>query len=215
MALQSNISTDMVVVEPGATAPLTIDIENLGETPDQVEVSIEGVDGEWIAIPVPTISLKPGEKQSVKIFFKPPRMSESIAGNYPFVAKVRSLNDGDLRSAQGVLTIKPYFSLTLEVTPKKGFMSPTKHQNIFSVSLVNMGNSEHMIQLMADDPEDVCAYEFDEEQVTLAPGQQKEIDFLVNPKKGSPFGSTRLIGFTVTGRSLSNQGVVASSGGQL
>ena len=205
----------MVVVEPGATAPLTIDIENLGETPDQVEVSIEGVDGEWIAIPVPTISLKPGEKQSVKIFFKPPRMSESIAGNYPFVAKVRSLNDGDLRSAQGVLTIKPYFSLTLEVTPKKGFMSPTKHQNIFSVSLVNMGNSEHMIQLMADDPEDVCAYEFDEEQVTLAPGQQKEIDFLVNPKKGSPFGSTRLIGFTVTGRSLSNQGVVASSGGQL
>jgi hypothetical protein len=205
----------MVVVEPGATAPLTIDVENLGDSSDQVEVSVEGVDGEWIAIPVPTINLKPGEKQSVKIFFKPPRISESIAGNYPFVAKVRSLNDGDLRSAQGVLTIKPYFSLTLEVSPKKGFMSPTKRQNIFSVSLVNMGNSEQMIQLMADDPEDVCTYEFDEEQVTLAPGQQKDIDFLVNPKKGSPFGSTRLIGFTVTGRSLSNQGVVASSGGQL
>ena len=205
----------MVVVEPGATAPLTIDVENIGDTEDQVEVSIEGVDGEWIAIPVPTITLKAGEKQSVKIFFKPPRLSESVAGNYPFVAKVRSLNDGDLRSAQGVLTIKPFFSLTLEVSPKKGFVSPTKRQNIFTVSLMNMGNSEHMIQLTADDPEDVCAYEFDEEQVVLAPGQQKDIDFLVNPKKGSPFGSTRLIGFAVTGRSLSNQGVVASSQGQL
>jgi hypothetical protein len=215
MALQSNISSDMIVVEPGATAPLTIDIENIGPVDDQVEVSVEGIDGEWIAIPVPTVILKPGEKQSVKVFFKPPRFSESIAGNYPFVAKVRSLNDGDLRSAQGVLTIKPYFSLTLEVSPKKGFMSPTKRQNIFTVTLMNMGNSEHMIQLTADDPEDVCAYEFDEEQVTLGPGQQKDIDFLVNPKKGSPFGSTRLIGFAVTGRSLSNQGVVASSQGQL
>jgi uncharacterized membrane protein len=77
MALQSNISSDMVVVEPGATAPLTIDVENLGDSSDQVEVSVEGVDGEWIAIPVPTINLKPGEKQSVKIFFKPPRISES------------------------------------------------------------------------------------------------------------------------------------------
>ena len=205
----------MVVVEPGATAPLTIEVENIGTTEDQVEVGIEGVDGEWIAIPVPIVKLKPGEKQSVKVFFKPPRLSESIAGNYPFVAKVRSLNDGDSRSAQGVLTIKPYFSLTLEVTPKKGFISPTKRQNIYTVSLMNMGNSEHMIQLTADDPEDVCTYEFDEEQVVLAPGQQKDIDFLVNPKKGSPFGSTRLIGFAVTGRSLTNQGVVASSQGQL
>jgi hypothetical protein len=215
MALQSNISSDMVVVEPGATAPLTIDVENLGESEDQIEVSIEGVDGEWIAIPVPVITLKPGEKQAVKVFFKPPRFSESIAGNYPFVAKVRSLNDGDTRSAQGVLTIKPYFSLTLEVTPKKGFISPTKRQNIFTVSLMNMGNSEQMIQLTADDPEDVCAYEFDEEQVVLGPGQQKDIDFLVNPKKGSPFGSSRLIGFAITGRSLSNSGIVASSQGQL
>ncbi len=205
----------MVVVEPGGTGPLTIEVENTGAADDQVEVSVEGVDGEWIAIPVPMIKLKAGEKQSVKVFFKPPRLSESIAGNYPFVAKVRSLNDGDSRSVQGVLTIKPYFSLTLEVSPKKGFMSPTKRQNIFTVTLMNMGNSEHMVQLSADDPEDVCAYEFDEEQVTLGPGQQKDVDFLVNPKKGSPFGSTRLIGFAVTGRSLTNQGVAASSQGQL
>ncbi len=205
----------MVVVEPGATAPLTIEVENIGTANDEVEVGIDGIDGEWTAIPVPIIKLKPGEKQSVKIFFKPPRASESIAGNYPFVAKIRSLNDGDTRTAQGVLTIKPYFTITLEVTPKKGFVSPTKRQNIFTVTLTNMGNSEHMIQLTADDPEDVCTYEFDEEQVVLAPGQQRDIDFLVNPKKSSPFGSTRLIGFAVTGRSLSNQGVVASSQGQL
>lgn len=205
----------MVVVEPGATAPLTIEVENVGEAEDQVEVGIEGIDAEWIAIPVPVIALKPGEKQSVKIFFKPPRVSESAAGNFPFIAKVRSLNDGDVRSAQGVLTIKPYHSLTVEVSPKKGFVTPTKRQNVFTLTLMNMGNSDHMIQLSADDPEDACAYEFDEEQVTLSPGQQKDVDFLVNPKKGSPFGSTRLIGFAITGRSITTPSVVASSQGQL
>lgn len=205
----------MVVVEPGATAPLTIEVENVGSVEDQIEVGIEGIDGEWIAIPVPVVTLAPGEKQSVKIFFKPPRVSESAAGNFPFIARVRSLNDGDVRSAQGVLTIKAYHSLTVEVSPKKGFVTPTKRQNIFTVSLMNMGNSEHMIQLTADDPEEVCAYEFDEEQVVLAPGQQKDVDFLVNPKKGSPFGSTRLIGFAVTGRSLTVPSVVASSQAQL
>ena len=205
----------MVVVEPGATAPLTIEVENIGSTEDQVEVSVEGVDAEWIAIPVPVVTLKPGEKQAVKIFFKPPRVSESTAGNFPFVARVRSLNDGDLRSAQGVLTIKPYHNLTLEVNPKKGFVTPTKRQNVFTLTIMNMGNSEHMIQLTADDPDEVCAFEFDEDQVTVAPGQQKDIEFLVNPKKGSPFGSTRLIGFAVTGRSITTPSVVASSQGQL
>jgi uncharacterized membrane protein len=57
MALQSNISSDMVVVEPGGTGPLTIEVENTGAADDQVEVSVEGVDGEWIAIPVPMIKL--------------------------------------------------------------------------------------------------------------------------------------------------------------
>ena len=205
----------MVIVEPGATAPLTIEVENTGTTDDQIEVGVEGIDGEWVAIPVPIVTLKPGEKQAVKVFFKPPRVSESTAGNFPFIAKVRSLTDGDSRTAQGVLTIKAVHSITVDVNPKKGVVSPTKRQNIFSVTLINMSNTEHLIQLMADDPEDSCTFEFDEEQVTLAPGQQKDVDFLVNPKKGSPFGSTRLVGFGVTGRSISVPSVVASSQGQL
>ncbi|HLO98565.1 MAG TPA: hypothetical protein VK171_08215, partial [Fimbriimonas sp.] len=91
----------------------------------------------------------------------------------------------------------------------------SKSQNIFALTLMNLGNSEQQFQLSADDPEDACAYEFDEETVTLAPGQQKDIDFVVNPKHGSPFGSTRLIGFAVNARGTTNQGVAATSQAQL
>lgn len=215
MSLVASISSETVVVEPGATAPLTLEVENRGEATENIEIGIEGVDGEWIAIPVPSAELKPGERQSLKVFFKPPRQSESTAGNFPFVAKVRSLATGDQRIAQGVLTIKPFHSLTLELTPKKGFVTATKTQNIFAATVMNMGNSEHTIQLMADDPENSCAYEFDDEQITVGPGQQREVDFAVNPKKSAPLGSPRLIGFAVTARSTTTPGVVASSQAQL
>lgn len=215
MSLVASISSESVVVEPGATAPLTLEIENRGEVTENIEIGIEGIDGEWIAIPVPSAELKAGERQSLKIFFKPPRQSESTAGNFPFVAKVRSLATGDQRIAQGILTIKPFHSITLELTPKKGFVTATKTQNIFAATVMNMGNSEHTVQLMADDPENSCAYEFDDEQITVGPGQQRDVDFAVNPKKGSPLGSPRLIGFAVTARSTTTPGVVASSQAQL
>lgn len=215
MSLVASISSETVVVEPGATAPLTLDVLNQSEATENIEIGIEGIDGEWIAIPVPSAELKPGERQSLKVFFKPPRQSESTAGNFPFVAKVRSLATGDQRIAQGILTIKPFHSISLELTPKKGFVTATKTQNIFAATLMNMGNSEHVIQLMADDPENSCTYEFDDEQVVVGPGQQRDIDFAVHPKKGSPLGSPRLIGFAVTARSTTTPGVVASSQAQL
>jgi uncharacterized membrane protein YgcG len=215
MSLIASISADTVVVEPGTTAPLTIEIENTSENTDQVEIGIEGVDAEWVILPVSTVELKAGERQSVKVFFKPPRQSESTAGNFPFLARTRSLTTGDQKIAQGVLTIKAFHSLSLELNPKKGFVTATKHQNIFTATLMNMGNAEHTVQLAADDPEDSCTYEFDEEQVTLMPGHQRDVDFMVNPKKGSPFGAARLIGFVVTGRSTDTPGVVASSQAQL
>lgn len=215
MPLNASISTDSVVVEPGTTAPLTIEVENSGSEPDQYEIGIEGIDGEWIAIPVPVVDLKAGERQSVKVFFKPPRVAESTAGNFPFIAKVRSLSSGDQKISQGILTVKAFHSLSVDLNPKKGFVTSTKTQNIFAASLINMGNSEHNVQLMADDPENACTYEFDEENVHLGPGQQKEVDFAVHPKKTASLGSARLIGFAVTVRSTDAPGVVASSQAQL
>jgi hypothetical protein len=215
MSLTASISTDTVVVEPGTTAPLTIEIENTAETADQFEVGVEGVDPEWIIIPVATVELKAGERQSVKVFFKPPRQSESTAGNFPFIASVRSLSSGEQKLAQGIISIKPFHSLAIELNPKKGYVTATKHQNIFTATLINMGNSEHTVSLSADDPEDHCTYEFDEEQIVLGPGHQREVDFMVNPKKRTPFGAARLIGFVVTARSTDTPGVVSSSQAQL
>src|SRR5256885_1805032 len=108
MSFTIRLSQDLTAVEAGATVPLSIEVVNKGEAEDRYEMQVEGIDPEWTASPEPVFTVGPGETHSQKVFFKPPRSSESIAGNYPFVVRVRSLNSGDARTAQGVLQIKAF-----------------------------------------------------------------------------------------------------------
>ena len=215
MSFLARLASDLITVEAGATTPLSIELINRGDSDDQFELSIEGLDPEWTAIPVPVVTLKEHETQDEKIFFKPPRVSESSAGNYPFVLRVRSLTSGDARTVQGVLTVKPYHHLSVEISPKKGFISPISHHNTFDATLINLGNTEHTVQLFGSDPEEACAFEIESEQVSLGPGQQKSVLVTVNPSKPSVVSGSRLYGFSISARSIEQPSVVAVAQAQL
>lgn len=215
MSFLARLASDLITVEAGATTPLSIELINRGDASDQFELSIEGLDPEWTAVPVPVVTIKEHETAEEKIFFKPSRVSESSAGNYPFVLKVRSLTSGEARTVQGVLTVKPFHHLSVELSPKKGFVSPIRHQNSFEVTLVNLGNTEHTVQLFGSDPEEACAFEIDSEQVSLGPGQQKTILATVNPSKQTFISGSRLYGFSISARSIEQPSVVAVAQGQL
>lgn len=215
MSFSLQLAQDLVPVEPGATVPVAVTVINRGTEQDQYELEVEGVDVDWKAVPVPVFHADPDEVHSERFFLKPPRVSESIAGNYPFVVRVRSLVTGEVRTAQGVLQVKPYHHLTMEISPKKGYVSPTRKQNGFDLTIVNLGNSEHTLQLTGSDPEDDCAYEFEQDHVAVGPGQQRQIEVVANPRSTPFFSSGRLIGFTVTGRSTDAPNVVASAQAQL
>ena len=206
---------DVIEVEAGATTPVGLTVVNRGDSTDRYEIEVEGIDPEWRFIPVPTFSAEPGESRKEKIFLKPPRLPENVAGAYPFVLRVRSLESGDARTAQGLLKLLPFHHVTMEISPKKGILSPTKRRNDFRLTLVNLGNSEHTIALSAQDPDDRCAYEFDNEAVTLAPGQGKEVEMVANPKQSSLLAGVRLIGFSVFARSQTERGVTATAQAQL
>lgn len=215
MSFSVRIAADLVSVEAGATVPLGIEIANRSDESDRFELEIEGLDPDWTAVPVPTFGVDPRDIQSEKVFFKPPRVSESLAGTYPFVLKVRSLVTGELRTAQGVLEIKPYHHLTMEVSPKKGVYSSTRKANVFHATVMNLGNTEHTLQLFATDPEDALAYEFDQNQVVLGPGQTRTIEITAKPTESRTFSSSRLHGFSVSARSIETPSVVCSTQAQL
>lgn len=215
MSFSVQVTPDLVALEPGATTPISIVVVNKGTEADRFEMEIDGIDAEWKAVPVGVFGVDAGETHAEKVFFKPPRASESLAGNYPFVVRIRSLVSGESKTVQGVAQVKPFHHLSMEIDPKKGFISPTRKQNVFDVTLVNLGNTEHTLQLLGNDPEDACAYDFDQEQVTIGAGQQRDVELVADPVKKPIFASGRLIGFTVTGRSVSTPSVGVSAQAQL
>jgi len=215
MSFTVQLTPDLIPVEPGATTPVSIVVVNKADEADRYELEIEGVDPEWTAVPVPVFGAEANETHTERIFFKPSRTSESLAGNYPFVVRIRSLISGEAKTVQAVLEVKAFNHVSMEISPKKGFYSVWRKRNSFAAVVVNLGNSEHTLQLIGNDPEDSCAYEFETEQVTVAPGQQKEVEFVANPTSRPLFAGGRLIGFSVTSRSVDHPSVVSSAQAQL
>ncbi|KAA0240454.1 MAG: hypothetical protein QY327_10930 [Fimbriimonadaceae bacterium] len=215
MSFTVRLGADLIAVEAGATLPLTVEIANRSDELDEFEISVEGVDPEWIAVPVPTFKADARDVHEERIFVKPPRVSESLAGNYPFVVRVRSLLSGEDRSAQGVISIKPYDHLSMELNPKKGVLSPWRKENLFQATLMNLGNSEHTVQLSGADTEDTLAFEFSADSVTIGPGHTRVVDFSVKPTQNRPISSARLHGFAVSARSVSSPSVMCSGQAQL
>lgn len=215
MSFTAQLETDFLVVEAGANTPLSLEIANRSDATDQFEVEIEGLDPEWTAIPVASFSVSARASHRAIIFFKPARNSENVAGNYPFVLKIRSLETGEVRTVQGALQIKPYFHLSMEMAPKKGTYSPTGKNNEFVAALVNLGNSELNLQVFGSDPEDSLTYQFGTEQLSLGPGQQREVVVTVTPTRKRAISSPILHGFTISVRSPENVGVVAAAQAQL
>lgn len=220
MPFSAAISSEVLPVDPGASATLSVEIVNRGTVTEPYEVSIEGIDPEWIAIPQSAISLDAGQAGSVLVLFRPAKAPESAAGDYPFVARVRSLavsgdGAGESHGATGILRVKPFHHIALEISPKKGSVSPVSRDNHFELVAMNLGNSEHNLQLTGSDPEDACAYEFENEHLAVGPGQQREVELVVNPRSRPAFSSARLVGFTATARSADAPTVVATTQAQL
>ncbi|MFQ3667564.1 MAG: hypothetical protein SNJ61_01555, partial [Fimbriimonadaceae bacterium] len=201
MSFTVRLGADVVPVEPGATVPVTVEIANRSDEVDQYEIGVQGVDEDWVAIPVPVVSVDAREIHVEKFFFKPPRTSESLAQDYPFVVSVRSLTTGETRTAQAVLSIKPFHHLSMEISPKKAVLGPIRSDAVYRVTILNLGNTEHTLNMVGTDPEDALTYEFDQVSVTVGPGQTKVVDVRPVPVAKRPFSSPRLHGFSVTARS--------------
>src|SRR5688500_13694826 len=210
-----SLSQDQLRVEPGSAATLTFTIRNSGEDPEQLEISAQGLDGDWVAIPVPVVSLAGGESREEKVHIKPPRSADSRSGAYPFLVVVRSLSSGERVEAQAVLNLQPINLVSLQIEPKRASAGYFRREAPFIVTAVNLGNTDQNLQLFADDPVDACSYSLEPERVSLAPGQQREIQLLAQPRSVPLVGSSQLYGATVTARNVEDPKISATAQAQV
>ena len=210
-----SLSQDQLRVEPGSAVTLTFSIRNDGESAEQVEVSTNGLDGDWVAIPVPVVTLAPGETREERIHIKPPRAAESRSGAYPFVVGVRSLATGEGTEAPAMLTLQPINLVSLQIEPKRASAGYFRREAPFIVTAINLGNTDQNLQLFADDPVDACTYSLEPERIALAPGQQREVQLFAHPRSIPFVGSAQLYGATVTARNIEDPKVSATAQAQV
>jgi hypothetical protein len=217
MGLRVSLASEFFSVEPGVAASVALEVHNDGTAPIKVEVQVEGLDPEWVAVPVPVIEVPGGESVTERMFLKPPREPESLAGTYPFVVKAKSAETGEERLLPSSLEVKPFHNVSVDVQPRRGFVSPLSRtrQTTFQVTVMNLGNVEHTVKLSANDHEELFSFEFDVEDLTVAPGAQRTVSVTATAVKPALIANARLQQFTVSCRSLDNKTVATATHGQI
>jgi hypothetical protein len=213
--IRVELATAELSIEPGATAQLTITVSNNGDSADQLAIDIEGIDVEWYAIPVPSVLVAPGASETMRVLFKVPRSSGSLAGTYPFLVRARGMESGASGVQQGTLVVKPFSSLQLEISPKRASATYFHPVDTREVTIGNLGNRPETLDLYASDPDDACGYEFEPERVSVQPGHSETVRLSIEPRVRPILGSTHLYGFTVTARSTQDSFVSDNVNGQL
>jgi hypothetical protein len=213
--IRVDVPASDVAIEPGQTAQLEVSLTNRQETEDNIAIELEGLDVEWYAIPVPSVLVAPGETRVLRVLFRVARSTDVAAGTYPFVVRARGMESGASAVHQAALTVKPFSALQLELDPKRATSSLLSRAPVFELRVTNMGNRSETLDLSASDAEEACAYEFENDRVTVKPGGTEALGLVVEPKSRPFVGSARLYQFTVTARSSSDAYVSASVHGQL
>lgn len=210
-----SLSSDTLSVDPGSTQPLSISVTNRGAEKDNFELQVEGLDPAWTTVPVESIVIEPGETQVHKALIRPPRDSESAAGSYPFVVLVRSLNSGDSQSVEAVLEVSAFHQISMNAEPKRVVMGGLKPTAGFDISVINLGNTEHELQLFASEPENEVGFSIEQEKIRVGPGQQRNITVTASTRRSALLANGKLYGAAFSARSTLNPTVAAYAQAQI
>jgi hypothetical protein len=183
-------------VAPGASVTGTVVIQNRGKVVDQITLSAPDIPAEWLQIRRTQLSLVAGARDEVTIVFNPPKKPVSIAGEHSFAIAAASKEQGREVRVLGKFTILPFEAMAFEMTGKAG-----SGQQV--IKITNTGNTPGTYQVSAVDDEEALNYQFQREEVTLAPGEVATIGLTVTPKRKNPFGDDKNYRFRVEAKQTS------------
>jgi hypothetical protein len=144
------------------TATLQVSIANGGPIVAMFQVSVEGLDGDWVTVLPPQVNLNEGQRATVTIAITPPRLPSSRAGVHHFAVVVTSPNHPGRRSQRGAtLTLNPYYEFAIgELSPRQQSVSWFKQSGQAMLPVANGGNSNVLLRLEGADDERACSFEF-------------------------------------------------------
>lgn len=200
--IQVSLSPERVSLGPGETAEFVANIHNTSDVVEAYSIDVQGVDPAWSKLSVTSVSLFPGDKETVRIQVTPPVSSQAKAGSYPVSVRVISKRDPAIGTiASFILDLGKVSDYNLDLLPKK-----TKgRKGPFQLAITNNGNTVSTYKLAAFDTEDVCEFRFKSDTVAVDPGATKKTPVIVNPKKKPFTGAARSFSFSVKATPLEGE----------
>ena len=164
------VDSTSFVLAAGDTAEVIATLRNLGQSVDQLTLSIEMLDPEWYSLPVSSVALFPNDQDNLRINLHPPKTAETKAGSYPFQVKVVSQDNVEEEAiADLAIEIRGIPGVELDISPE----SITGWRGVYNIQVNNPGDVEAVVHLSASDARNGLRYRLQPETLTVASGGQE------------------------------------------
>lgn len=194
------LEESQLVLEPGNETRAWIIVENKGDQPETISLSVDGSLAEWIHIDLPIVSLAPKQEKEIPISIAPPRKPSIQAGNYFLKIQVAPQRDP---IAQIIVSRK------LNIHAYNQFQSVLKQRITFpkqknQILIKNQGNTPEKFTITWQSLEDALSFEPIQTKVTVSAGELGVVDFQPLSHKIRWFGKSKSYAFAVTVTSSNN-----------
>jgi serine/threonine protein kinase len=168
---------ERVELTPGRPTVVAAQIHHRGPDVERFSLSLEGVPAEWISAADPPVELGPDARARLTLLITVPADPHHLAGEEPALLRARAATAPEREAtAPIVCSVRPFVAASMAITPER---ASGRIEGEYSLTLRNDGNTEATFVLSADDPRRLLAYEFGQESVRLAPGQNARVPLTV------------------------------------
>ena len=193
-----SLANDQLRLDPGQIGQSEFTVRNPGNIIETYDLTLLGPAQAWVEITPDSVSLCPGEEETVTLELHPPMTHRVPAGTYAVGVMAQSQVRPEAAStAELLVTVNPFYRFRC-TSASTSFTIRTRATML--VQITNEGNSTVTYELKADDPEGFMRVRAKESLVTLTPGESRWVEIFISvaPKFiGSDF-NTRSFNVTVT-----------------
>lgn len=174
-----SINPGLVVVEPGGSAAVLLQVQNHSAVVDEYVIEVLGDAASWITLDQPRVPVFPQGTASVQVSLRPPRASSPQAGTIPVGFRVRSTMNPTVTAVEECrVEVKPFIEIAGEIAPKtaRGRFSGTHRLRV-----INKGNAPVNVSVRAEVQQGDCQVSVPGSPLLVGTGQRTTTKIKVRP----------------------------------
>ena len=195
-----------IAVPPGAHTSIEVAVTNITAEAQLCTIQIDGLPEGWARINRPEVDIEPDNTALILITIKPLRMSTSKPGQYQTKITVAQYVDIDKR-IEAIVPVK--------ILAYGGFGMALANDDVsgkapFQLHILNQGNADLPIHISGRSQDNDLQFHIREPQMTLVPGERRQVTGKIVPIKRRMFGNPRVYPFDLMVRSRDEAAFLAA-----